>query len=118
MSKKITGYIILIVVLVIGFFLGSNFGCSGSQIKTSLDRCLSAGISKGIFSDDAVKDSALISKCDRFHREQLVDKYLFTVKKDKEGNIIGRKQKINKDESRFSKSEILLFIENGAFQRK
>ncbi len=116
MLNKVKLILIIISLIVFSVFL-VMLRCSSTQI-TVLDRCLEMGKGGSWFGDDPVKDSAYIDKCSRYHRETLVDKYLFKVKRDKEGKIISRDLKKKKGETPFSNSEIMLYIESGHFQRR
>jgi len=117
MKKNLFGYIGLIIVVLGSFILGQYMSCSAKQL-TPLDRCLQSGKGNSWFGEDAIKDSVFVDKCQRFHREQLVDKYLYKIIRDENGDIKEFVQVKDKNESVFTKSEILLYIESGNFQRK
>lgn len=117
--RKITKIILLILIascLQVAVVLIMN--CNGSQVKTSFDNCLEVGKSEGFFSTEPPKDSVFIDKCYPLLREKWVDKYLYVPILDREKNVVGYQQVLKENESKYTGSEILLYLESGHFQRR
>ena len=104
-----------------GLILSALFVFNNCKSMTKLERCLSNTSDKTLFGKKA-KDSAVLGKCDRYHREEAYDKYGVYLVPKKRYDPKKKKLVVDLDEDgkiqyikgmKSGLKSTLIFIENG-----
>ena len=120
-TKIIISYVLTAVIFAaVGFFAGCN-----TTKKSYLMECLEGSRdTPGIFNDK-MKDSAVRSKCDRYHRKEIsdeIDSQRVMVPLTKYNHKTGKYEKVKKEGTEedflvpaatYTNSEKILYIEKG-----